>query len=130
MLRDSLRESGDDWQVAGLLAGFLGFQNKWQEALKEAMPFLAAVPTSGEARTQATDFLIEAAAASFAQEALELLRNSPALEALEPLEVGLRLYLGQKPRAARESREVGHDVAERIRKKAEASARKPVQPQS
>ena len=120
MLRDSLRESGDDWQVVGLLAGFLGFQNKWQEALKEAMPFLAAVPTSDEARTLATDFLIDAAAAGFAREALELLRNSAALEALEPLEVGLRLYLGQKPRAAREILEVGQDVADRIRKKAEA----------
>ena len=130
MLREALTDSGDDWEVLAFLAGIRGLQNKWQEALKEAMPFLAAVPTSDEARTQATDFLIEAAAAGFAREALELLRNSPALEVLEPLEVGLRLYMGQKPRVAREILDVGHDVAERIRKKTEASERKPEQPQS
>jgi tetratricopeptide (TPR) repeat protein len=121
MLRQALQGSCDDWYVARMLAHSLGHQNKWQEAFKEALPFLAAVPDSERATTDATNFLIEAAAAGFAQDALELLRNSPALEALEPLEVGLRLHLGQKPRVAREIRDVGRDVAERIRKKAEAS---------
>ena len=131
MLREATRESPDDWQVVGALAVFFASQNKWQEALKEATPFLAAVPNSQEARTKATDFLIEAAAAGFAREALELLRNSPALEALEPLEVGLRLYLGQKPRAPREILEVGQDVADRIRKKSEVEVieLEPEQPQ-
>ena len=130
MLRKALPESGDDWHVVGLLVRFLGWQGKWKEAFAEAMPLLKAVPNNDDASTGATDFLIEAAGAGFAQDALELLRNSPALEALEPLEVGLRLYMGQKPRAAREILEVGHDVAERIRKKAEVSERKPEQPQS
>jgi len=130
MLREALTDSGDDWQVVASLAGILGLQNKWKEAFAEAMPLLKAVPNNDAASTGVTNFLIDAAAAGFAREALELLRNSPALEALEPLEVGLRLYLGQKPRAAREILEVGHDVAERIRKKAEARDRKAEQPQS
>ena len=130
MLREALPDSGDEWQVVATLVGILGFQNKWQDAFEVAMPFLAAVPNSDQATTVATDFLIDAAAAGFARDALELLRNSPALEALEPLEIGLRLSLGQKPRAPREILEVGHDVAERIRKKAEASEQEPEQPQS
>ena len=122
MLRKALSESGDDWQLVGLLVRILGWQGKWKEAFAEAMPLLKAVPKNDDASTQATDFLIEAAAAGFAREALELLRNSPALEALEPLEVGLRLSLGQKPRAPREILEVGQDVAERIRQQAEATS--------
>ncbi len=122
MLRKALLEAGDNGPVVGLLVMVLGWQGKWKEAFTEAMPLLKAVPNNGDASTLATDFLIDAAAAGFAGEALELLRNSPALEALEPLEVGLRLYLGQKPRAAREILEVGQDVAERIRKKAEATS--------
>ena len=42
-------------------------------------------------------------------------RDSPSAELLEPLEVGLRLLLGQEVRVAVEIREVAEDVVKRIR---------------
>jgi hypothetical protein len=71
-------------------------------------------------RESATDFLIQAAAAGYAREALELLVQSKGAEVLEPLVVGLRIYLGETPQVAKEIVEIGQDVAERIREVAQA----------
>ena len=68
----------------------------------------------------AADFLIQAAAAGSAREALELLATSKGAGVLEPLVVGLRIYLGETPQVAKEIVEIGQDVAERIRDVARA----------
>jgi hypothetical protein len=68
-----------------------------------------------DARESATDFLIQAAAAGYAREAVELLSMSKGADVLEPLVVGLRIYLGETPQVAKEIVEIGQDVAERIR---------------
>ena len=61
--------------------------------------------------------LINAAAAGHAKKALRTVTNSAGASALEPLIVGLRVFLGEKPRVAKEILKVGQDVADRIRKR-------------
>jgi hypothetical protein len=44
-----------------------------------------------------TEFLIFAAAEGYGKEAVQALIESPGRAALEPLEAGLRIFLGEKP---------------------------------
>jgi hypothetical protein len=50
-----------------------------------------------------------------AHQTIDMLQASPCATLLEPLIVGLRLFLGEKVRAPKEVLSVGEDVAERIR---------------
>lgn len=59
--------------------------------------------------------LIVAAAMGHAEEVLLMLSASEGALALEPLHVGVQIFLGQSPRKAQEIMEVGEDVAQRIR---------------
>lgn len=100
----------------GNLALLLGALGRREEALRETRLVLEAAPTSAYATGAAIGVLIRIAAAGYAREVLEQLAGSVAAEALEPLAVGLRIYLGESPLVAQEILEVGRDVAERIRK--------------
>jgi len=62
----------------------------------------------------ATELLVALAAGGAGQAALEVLENSPSAELLEPLIVGLKLFLGHEVMSAAEILEVGRDVAKRI----------------
>jgi len=57
---------------------------------------------------------VELAARGYSQDALDVLRESPSAEILEPLVVGLRMYVGEDVKAAAEIMEVGKDVVKRI----------------
>jgi tetratricopeptide (TPR) repeat protein len=61
-----------------------------------------------------TDVIIRLAAKGFAKPVLTHLQGSPSAEPLEPLLVGLRLYLGEEVVAAAEIMEVAKDVVKRI----------------
>ena len=117
LLREAVATSDGNWWDLWGLVTVLGSQKKWEEALKESVPLLAAASAQQEAIGRASDFLINAAAAGHAKEALRTVTNSAAASALEPLIVGLRLFLGEKPRVAKEILEVGQDVADRIRER-------------
>ena len=114
-LRKAVAALDGNWGVLYKLVTLLGLQGKWDEALKESLPLLDAASAQEEAVGRTTDFLIEAAAAGHAKEALRTLANSAGASALEPLIVGLRLFLGEKPRVAKEILEVAQDVADHIR---------------
>jgi DNA polymerase III delta prime subunit len=60
------------------------------------------------------EFITGMAAAGHAREALELVRNSPSAALLEPLAIGLKLYLGAEVKAPVEIVEVARDVVKRI----------------
>lgn len=111
---------GPRGRFAGTLALVCATQGKWAEALQVVQGVLEAAADFEEARQRATDFLIQAAAAGHAREALELMVRSKSAEVLEPLVVGLRIYLGEMPQVAKEIVEIGQDVAERIREVARA----------
>ena len=80
------------------------------------MPTLLMLLTSeNEASPQIVDFLIEIAATGRAVKILEIVRASASATELEPLIVGLQIYLGEQPLVAQEILEIGQDVAQRIR---------------
>lgn len=102
----------------------LAEQGKWAQAWETIRPLLDATSDSKAAQERATEFvtefLIQAAAEGQARDALETLTTSKGAAALEPLIVGLRVYLGESPQVAKEILEIGHDIAERISKEAHA----------
>ncbi len=61
--------------------------------------------------------LSDLAATGFAEEALQNLLDSRGAGALEPLAVGLQIFLGQDPKRAQEVLEIGQDVAKHIRQR-------------
>ncbi len=103
------------WRSAEALAWVLAAQGRWEEALATCRPVLDAAPRKKDAQAAATDLLIRAGAAGQARQALETLMASQGAAAMEPLAVGLRIFLGESVLVAKEILEIGQDVAERIR---------------
>jgi hypothetical protein len=115
------------WKNAATLAYVLSAEQKWKEALDQCPPVLDASASDEEARARSIDLLSGAAAAGHAHAALEKLTASSGAQALEPLSVGLRIFMGETPPVAKEILEVGQDVAQRIRERQKAiSAGKPM----
>ena len=83
-------------------------------ALEFAMKYLADVEIVNKSIDDAVNLFCEFAARGLAREALEVLCNSNSAKALEPLIVGLRLYIGEDVKAAAEIMEVAKDVVKRI----------------
>ena len=113
--REGTAASSSPGTVLETLPLVLAAQNKWKEAVQAARPLMDAAADYKEAQKSITEFLIQAAAAGDAREGLDLLQNSKGATAVEPLLVGLRIYLGETPQVAKEILEIGKDVAERIR---------------
>jgi tetratricopeptide (TPR) repeat protein len=113
--RDAVVKSKNNWVQVHTLSSILARENKWEEALILAPKFLDATAESEKAIKPATDFIILASASGFAKEALSMVIASKGSKALEPLAVGLRIFLGDSEFTAQEIFEVGQDVARRIR---------------
>lgn len=109
-----------NWKNAATLAYVLGAEQKWAEALEQCPPVLDASATDEEARAKSIDLLTGAAAGGYAPAALEKLTASSGAQALEPLAVGLRIYMGETPAVAKEILEVAQDVAQRMRERRQA----------
>lgn len=92
---------------------------KWPEALKLLLSLFDAVADNNDAIERAIDSAIHAAGTGHAKEALDILESSKGRPALEPLEIGLRKFLGQAPVAPKEIADVGNDIAEQIKAIAE-----------
>lgn len=103
------------WLAGHTLASILGALEKWDEALRMLPVVLDAAAANIDAVKHATDFIILAAAKGHAQSALEILLTSKGQKALEPLVLGLRLFLGETEQKAQEIVEIGEDVVHRIR---------------
>jgi tetratricopeptide (TPR) repeat protein len=101
---------------AEALSLILAEMNRWPEAIEYSNLLLTASGNDENARELSTKFLIRAAAVGFAKEALKALLASKGAAALEPLVVGLQIFLGESPVVAKEIFEIGLDVAARIRK--------------
>ena len=99
------------------------------EALDRVAPVLDDAADHEEAAEASTRLLCDLAAAGFAEEALQRLLASRGAGALEPLAVGIEIFLGQEPEKAQEILEIGHDVAERIRQRQVELAERQVPPQ-
>jgi len=93
---------------------------KWAEVLKLLPSLFEAVAEDSDAIGRATDSAIQAAGAGHGEEVLDILQSSKGRPALEPLEIGLRKFLGQAPVAPKEIADVGNDIAEQIKVIADA----------
>jgi len=67
----------------------------------------------------AIELAVDLSAAGYDQETLEVLRDSDSAKLLEPLVVGLQLYVGEDVKAAAEIMEVAQDVVKRIEERRE-----------
>jgi tetratricopeptide (TPR) repeat protein len=112
-------EKTECWYTA---AAIFNAEGRSSDALDAAKKCVLAASTGGKGLERDSSFLayvtqllIEIAAGGQAQTAIEIIESSSAQQALEPLLIGLRLFLGEKVNAAAELLEVGKDVAKRIR---------------
>jgi hypothetical protein len=103
-----------DWPHGLILADLQGAIGNWQDALLTASQFLRHTEIRPEAIGQIIDLFINAAAAGYPEEALNVLRRTSWVSHLEPLITGIRILLGEEPTIAQEILEVGRDVAKRI----------------
>ena len=90
-------------------------QGEWTEALQASSLMLDGAVDSSKRQEAVTGLMIRAAASGQAEAAHAAVASSKGAPALEPLLVGLRIYLGETPLVAKEILEIGRDVAERIR---------------
>ena len=88
-----------------------------KEALDLLRKYFEDVEMVKEALDASIEMLIELAADGYEKEVLEIVRDSASAEMLEPLVVGLRLYVGEDVKVAAEIMEVGKDVVKRIEEK-------------
>ena len=99
------------------LASILVVLGKVDEALEYAGGYLKDTENVQNTIDDAIDLFVALAAEDYGKEALEVLRESASAKILEPLLVGLRMYVGEDVKAAAEIMEVGKDVVKRIQEK-------------
>lgn len=107
-----------DGEYLHTLASIQCAADRPQEALKSAAKYLADTDTVRKTMKNAIDLFVDLAACGQAREALQVITDSPSYEQLEPLAVGIRLFLGEDVKVAAEIQEIGHDVAQRIERRA------------
>jgi tetratricopeptide (TPR) repeat protein len=95
-------------------------QAKWSDFLVLIDLLLSAINVDIKAIQILTNFSITAASVGYAKEVLQKINNSNASHYLEPLVVGLRIFLGDQTLVAKEILEVAQDVAQCIREKQQA----------
>jgi tetratricopeptide (TPR) repeat protein len=112
--RQAVALSPDGPHIHHTLACILCRLGKGGEALESARKYIQNSAVVEKSIEDAIELFTSLAACGQAKEALDLLVNSPAAKHLEPLIVGLKLFLGEEVRAAMEILEVAKDVVKRI----------------
>jgi ABC-type iron transport system FetAB ATPase subunit len=84
------------------------------ESLADVASFVDRFESPDESLDQVITLFVDLAAHGLAEETLRILSGSPAAIHLEPLMVGLRLYLGQEVQSAAEILDVARDVVGKI----------------
>jgi tetratricopeptide (TPR) repeat protein len=112
--RRAISLSPDDAGIYHTLACILSALGKGTEALPFAAKYIQDTACVEKTIEDAIELFVSLAASGQAKEAIELLLNSQAQKHLEPLVVGLKLYIGEDVKTAIEIREVAKDVVKRI----------------
>ena len=107
----------EDGNCHGTLGAVQYLLGKGGEAIEEARKYLRDRNAVDATVEGAIDLFVGLAATGHAREALRVLQDSPSVDLLEPLVVGLRLYLGEDVKAAAEILEVAKDVVKRIQER-------------
>ncbi len=111
----AITEVPDNWKLSHILATLLAKTGDWKSAVAAMPAAITACANSEKALKHVTNFLISASANGHASEVLTILEEYGNTSALEPLAVGVRLYLGKHPIVAQEILDIGEDVAKKIR---------------
>jgi len=112
--RRAVSLSPNDANKHHTLACILSVLGKGDEALTSAAKYIQDTACVEKTIEDAIELFVSLAASGQAQKALDLLLNSEAQKHLEPLVVGLKLYVGEEVKTAIEIREVAIDVVKRI----------------
>ena len=96
------------------LACILCSLGKGEEALESARKYIQDAAAVEKTIDDAIELFVGLAASGFAKEALGILANSSAERYLEPLVVGLKLFMGEDVQTAIEILEVAKDVVRKI----------------
>jgi len=112
--RQAVTLSPDDPLIHHTLACVLSRLGKGGEALESVKKYIQYPVVVEKTIDDAIQLFVVLAACGQAKEALDLLVNSPAAKHLEPLIVGLRLFMGEEVQTAVEILEVAKDVVKRI----------------
>ena len=110
----------DDGMCQHTLASIQGALGSLQDALKTAEKYLADEKRVRHTVDDAVDLFVELAARGEGRGTLQVLLDSPSRKQLEPLVVGIRIFLGENVKVAAEIREIGLDVAKRIEERRDA----------
>lgn len=102
------------------LAAILGALGKWEESLTIVKQFLNNKDFIRRELGEITDYFINAATAGYAGRVIMILEQHPDIQVLEPIVVGLKIFLGEEILTAQEIKEIGEDVAKRIREQIDA----------
>lgn len=90
--------------------------NRGDEALAPAQKYLQNSELTAEEVDDAIELFAGLTAAGCGKQALDMLVKSPVASKMEPLIVGIKLYLGDEVQVATEILEIAKDVRERIQK--------------
>ena len=85
-----------------------------EEALETLKGYLAKPQRVEQSVNITTESVVELAASGYGREVLDIVRESPSSKILEPLVVGLQLFVGEDVKSAAEIMEVARDVVKRI----------------
>ena len=124
LVKEGLATEPNDPSLSHTLACLLGDIGRWDEAFDVAKITLDSARNQEAALARATEFLIMAAARGEGERVLKAIDDASAASALEPLKVGVELYLGKEISLAQEIQEVGKDVADQIRQASSSSPKK------
>jgi tetratricopeptide (TPR) repeat protein len=96
------------------LACILSALGKGEDALKSAKHYMQDTGFVRKSIEDAIELFVALSASGKGKEALDILVNSSVAKHLEPLIIGIKLYIGEEVKTAVEIREVAKDVAIRI----------------
>jgi tetratricopeptide (TPR) repeat protein len=112
--REAISVDPEDGNYQYTLGSILCKLGKEREALQNARKYAEDEELVEKTVEDAIDLFIELAASGVGQEALKILQESPSAKILEPLVVGLQLFVDEDVKAAAEIMEVARDVVKRI----------------
>jgi tetratricopeptide (TPR) repeat protein len=115
VLRQALEIAPDNTVASFMLVLFLVEKEAFREALELARKSLTDTQIAEDQVILLAESFTRLTAAGFGQECLEIIQGSPSAHLLEPLVVGIKLWLREEVLAPVEILEVGKDVQTKIR---------------
>lgn len=112
--KEAISIKPDDAHYYHTYACILAVLNRGNEALQLAQKYIQEINLATKRIDDTIELFVVLTAVGYGKQALDMLVKSPIAEKLEPLIVGIKLYLGEEMQIATEILEVAKDVRQRI----------------